>query len=403
MRTLLLFDGLGGTNDNLLRALRGLYSGPENAAFFQVVFDTIDEVVTHLDRSAVTEPSADGFAVRQWLDPGTATPDGVLGNSVAAGLCVYVYQTCHLQPARYGGDDVVASLGHSIGLLAAIVAGLRLRRMDEFLDIVASGLRLVAVSLARAQQVSGVPDIDPDLLGRYNARVRRGAGPGPMAALSGLPRDRLRDLVADFNAAGPALSVGLANSPSAHVLSGPTADLLGFYLRHETTFDRPGVTWTFLTNTVPFHSPHLAPAAHQVDDDRPFIGWLPGGDQLRLPVYATDRPRNLQESPDLVDEFLQQVLLRPIEWGLVTRHAVTDAAIGRIVDCGPGAAARRFTKECLSDGDRQVRFESVHQFFAPRALGGQHAMSALSGAGRTAQGNGSGAVQRVSGQHRPGG
>ncbi|MFF3855784.1 hypothetical protein [Micromonospora sp. NPDC002575] len=361
MRTLLLFDGIGSTNENLLPALRELYSAPENAAFFQAAFDAFDEVAAYLDPPARARLCPDGSALRQWLGAVGGAPQG----SVAAGICVHLYQACHLQPARGHPDGVVGSLGHSIGLLAAILAGLRLRRMDEFLGVATALLRLVAVSLVRAHQLDDGPTPDADAVARYLTRGHRGVGPGPMAALSGVPRAELRGMVAAFNDTGGSLTVGLANSPGSHVLSGLPAELLAFYFAHEPRLGRAGVSWAFLPTTIPFHSPRLTPAARRIDDDRRFIGPLPAGDRLRLPVYAIDGPRNLQGSPDLVAEFLAQVLLRPIEWEVAARHAVSDAAVDRVVDFGPGPAARRFTRECLDDVGRRLRFEPVRQFPRP--------------------------------------
>ncbi|WFE30890.1 hypothetical protein [Micromonospora sp. WMMD975] len=388
MRTLLLFDGLGGTNDNLLPALRSLFAIPENAAYCQAVRETLDQVAAYLDPPTPAPSGPADLPLRQWLAPATGAPDEVLRNSVSAGLCVHILQVCHLQPARHRAEGVVGSLGHSIGLLAAMIAGMRLRRMDEFLDVASVCLRLLALTLVRGHQLTTAATPDADAVDRYLAKGRRGAPPGPMAALSGLPRDGLRGLVEAFNTGGGSLSVSLANSPDTYVLSGPAGELLDLYFDHEALFERTGVSWAFLTTTIPFHSAHLAPAAERVGGDLHFIGDLPGGERLRLPVYATDGPRNLQGSSDLVEEFLTQVLLRPIEWELVTRHAIDDAAVDRIVDCGPGPAARRFTRECLRGSAQRLVFEPIQQFSAAQATGGQHAVSALSRPGRAAQRNG---------------
>lgn len=362
VRTLLLFDGLGGLNKNVVPALRGQYASGENAAYYQVVFRTLDATCTYLDIAGDAVP--DGSALRRWLEPFPGGPEDMPRNSVVAGLCAYVHQASQIQLVQHRVGGVVGSLGHSLGLLGAIVAGLRLRRMDEFLEVVATCLRLVVVVLARCHQLTAVADQPGDgVIARYQARFPRGAAPGPMAALSGLPRGELSAAVRQFNEDGNrSLSVSGTNSSHAHVLSGPTAELLDFYFAHESAFARSGATWSFLTSTSPFHSPHLAPVVPRVNEDRDFIGRLP--DDLRVPVYATDGPRNLQGSADLVDEFIQQTLLRPIEWELATQHAVADAAVDCIVDCGPGAAARRFAKECLRGGERSVRFLTIQQFLA---------------------------------------
>jgi malonyl CoA-acyl carrier protein transacylase len=286
-----------------------------------------------------------------------------LRNSIVAGVCVHVYQVCHLQPPSPGAAEVVAALGHSIGLQAAVVAGAGSRRRDDFLALASNSLKLVAVSLVRGQQLTSENGVSEELASRYRTRAGRGLEPGPMAALSGMPRQDLHDAVRRYNQGGRRpVALGLVNSPSAQVLTGRTADLLDFYFANETHFAESRVTWSFLSNTIPFHSSELAPAARRVRDDLDFIGPLPGPDQLRVPVYATDAPRNLQNATDLVDEFLNQVLVRPIEWEIASSHAVDDAGVERVVDFGPGSGARRFTRECLRATGRSPVFESVQQF-----------------------------------------
>lgn len=362
-----------------------MYASPENAVFFQKFLDTLDSVADHL---GTTTNSAGPFSVRTVLEQRNRGPGEPPANSVAAGLCVYAYQTCRLQPTRHHADGAVAALGHSIGMLAAVVAGLRLRRMDDFIDTVSAFLRLLAVSLARGQELAATTNAEDSAVARYRAMIHRGGGPGPMAALSGLPRHTLAEIVDEFTRNGGSLSLSLANSPRSHVLSGPPSELLEFYFRHATTFEQAGASWAFLSNTIPFHSQHMAPTVGRIDKDRRFIGQLPGGKQLQLAVYATDTPRNLQSSSDLVDEFVQQVFLRPIEWEAVACHAVADAAIDRIVDYGPGAAARRFTRECLGTAARRVHFAPFRPSVASRAPGGQHAMSTLSRPGSPTPRNG---------------
>ncbi|MCE7000197.1 hypothetical protein LZG04_36090 [Saccharothrix sp. S26] len=343
MRSLLLFDGLGGTNDHLITGLRELRARPENAAFFHAVYRALDESVDYLGPGAAPT----GWPLEKWL--GGVEPPPL--DSVAAGVCVHVHQLCLLQRPDAGGD-VVAALGHSIGLQAAVVAGVRARRLDEFLALAVTSVKLVAVSLVRARQA--VPDrgTDPDLAAGY--RRGRGAAPGPMASVTGMRRDELTALLAD----SADVALGLANAPTAHVVSGPTADLLALRARHADAFDRPGVTWAFLPNTIPFHSPALADVPARVRADLDFIGPAPTPDRLALPVYAGDGPRDLRHADDLVDEYLTQVFVRPIDWEPAVRHAVADAAAAQVLDCGPGAGARRFTRECLRAGDRAVRVES---------------------------------------------
>jgi malonyl CoA-acyl carrier protein transacylase len=302
-----------------------------------------------------------GLPLKQWLESTDDLSENLRSESIVTGILLHAYQTGLVQPNECTGDpSVVAALGHSIGLQAALIAGLRIRRLDEFLAVAAGSLKLVVLSLLRARHASAVDQPDPS---RYLATAGKPRTPSPMASVTGLPRTELQGIVDEYNldAARRPVSIGLANTPTAQVLSGTSADLLDLYF---AAFDgNQAAQWAFLPNSIPFHSSLLTDAIQQVrDQDLAFIGPLPHPDDLVLPVYATDRPRNLQDSADLADEYLEQVFVRPIDWELTAGHAISDAKAELVVDCGPGAAARRFTRECLRAEARTLRFESVQQF-----------------------------------------
>ncbi|MEV8377114.1 hypothetical protein AB0P21_30515 [Kribbella sp. NPDC056861] len=362
MRTLLLFDGLGGNQAGLLATLRELSTRPENQAYFQTVFTALDEAVEYADADLRAAYLPSGLPLKQWLELSAELSETGWSESVIAGILVHAYQLSRLQPTECGADpSVVASLGHSIGLQAALVAGLRIRRLDQFLAVTSSSLKLVVLSLLRARHLTAGGQPDQAVVDRYLATGSKARTPSPMASVTGLSLADLQQLVAGYNAeaARQPISISLVNTPTAQVLSGSPADLLDLYFAE---FANSPAQWSFLPNTIPFHSDQLIPAVQQVrDQDLDFIGPLPDPDDLAVPVYATDAPRNLQESADLVDEYLEQVFVRPIDWKVAAAHAVSDAKVELVVDCGPGAAARRFTRECLR-GDSTVRFESVQQF-----------------------------------------
>ncbi|MFI9815826.1 ACP S-malonyltransferase [Saccharothrix variisporea] len=328
MRSLLLFDGLGGAGDSLVPALRALLGRPENASFRHAVCRAVDAALEYLGPDA----PASGLPLEKWLDGLDPPPL----DSTAAGVCLHVHQLCGLQPTGRGDDGAVGALGHSLGLQAAIVAGLGAVRPDEFLRLAAASVRLVAISLVRAHQVGPPADDVPT---------------GPMAAITGLTRDELARRVE-----GTGVVVGLVNAPTAHVLSGP-ADALAA-LRDDPAFDGNGVRWSFLPNTVPFHTPALAPVVERVRADLDAVGPWPAPDRLALPIYAGDAPRDLRAADDLVDEYLHQVFTRPIDWPAAVDHAVADSRTTRVLDHGPGAGARRFARECLG---ARVRFDPVRR------------------------------------------
>ncbi|MDG4802029.1 hypothetical protein [Micromonospora sp. WMMD980] len=349
------------------------FAEPENAPFLDRMFRTLDALVEHLGPTPGPTPPT-GARLRRWLAAPGAAPPGATDDSVAAGVCVHLMQLCDLQPRRTALDGVAAVLGHSIGLQAAIVAGLRPKRTDDFLKLAETSLRLVALSLVRAHQVTaGPPDLadvpgpphpagPPGVAAPARGGGESGSRPAPMAVVSGLSRDDLATLVERYRRESRRpVSVSLVNTPTTGVLSGRTDDLLHFRAHHEPVFRDGAVRWTFLANTVPFHSPHLAPAAEQVRRERDFVGALPPAAALRIPVYAADAPRTLPPGADLVDEFLDQVLVRPVDWATASLHAVTDAGITTVLDCGPGPGARRFTRECLGARARELRFTSIRR------------------------------------------
>lgn len=116
--------------------------------------------------------------------------------------------------------------------------------------------------------------------------------------------------------------------------------------------------WSFLRNTLPFHSSRLAPALRRAERDRAFLGPGPSGDQLRFPVQATDAPRDLRESTDLDAEFTSLMLVRPVDWPAAVARAMATCAPERAVDFGPGPAARMFTRDCLRPAGHRLRFDS---------------------------------------------
>ncbi|GAA3034531.1 hypothetical protein [Actinokineospora globicatena] len=318
MRPLVLFDGLGARNDALIPVLRHAARRSGNAAFFQSVYRALDEVVEHLGPTALPG----GMPLAKWLD-GVEPP--VL-DSTATGVLVHVHQLCLLQPGTLP-DDTRGALGHSIGLQAAIVAGTNSRRLDDFFALASASVKLVLVSLARAQRL--VPDEG-----------------SPMSAVAGPTTADLRALLADH----PTVTIGLVNTPTAHVLTGPPADLRAL------TSTASGA-WTDLPTTIPFHSPLLADLPAQVRDDLPAIGPLPSPRDLALPVYAADGGQDLRTADDLVDEYLHQVFVRPNDWASAVHHAIADAGADTVLDAGPGPGARRFARECAP----AVRFQPLRQ------------------------------------------
>lgn len=368
MRTLLLFDGLGSPNPGLLPALRDLYDTPHHRAFFDTVIAAVEQTLDYASDIGIAGPAT--IPLRDILDRRGGQP-ALPSNSVAAGIGVHAYQLCHLQPTQYGADnDHVGALGHSLGMQAAIVAGLQTRRVDEFLAVAADSIRLVVLTLIRGQHHAADRAADPEALTRYRTRRRGSDDPGPMASVSGMAPELLRSCLASFHSTRPRteeISIGLNNSPTTQVLTGRTADLLEFHEFLEPQLQPSGFKFTFLANTIPFHSQRSLAAVRAIELDADFLGRRLTGAELKIPVYSTDKPGNLQDAGDLIAEFLSQMMVSSIDWVGAVDYAVSRSGAERIVDFGPGPGARVFTRDCMrATGFPAPSFESIHRVLQPR-------------------------------------
>ena len=356
MGTLVVFDGLGGLESSTLDRLQLLWARPENAVFFQMVCTELDAVERHLalhPDHPLRPPN--GQDLTRWMT-GRGLGDLVARGTIASGMLIHVYQACLLQP-RPGTDTQtppVGAIGHSLGVLGSVLAATTSRKNDAYLKLAAVTLRLLAITLVRCHEAELPPGPDVELVARYRHAVRRGPAPGPMAAISGMRRGELVD---HLRGTAPSVVIGLTNTPTSHVLSGAPVDLLTVFTSLQSKLRRTG--WSFLPSAVPFHSPLMSPTISVIQESRRFIGDLLPPSNLAFPVYAADRPRDLRDSGDLINEFLDLSLSRPVDWPATLAEVLCRSSIDHVLDYGPGAGARRFTKECLRDSPAPVRFGSA--------------------------------------------
>lgn len=356
MGTLVVLDGLGGLESSALDRLQLLWARPENAAFFQMVCTELDAVERHLalhPDHPLRPP--DGQDLRRWMT-GRRLGDLATRGTIASGVLIHVYQACLLQPRPRADAQPppVGALGHSLGVLGSVLAATTSTKNDAYLELAAVTLRLLTITLVRCHEAELPPAPGAELVARYRRAVRRGPAPGPMATISGMRRGELDDHLRD---AASSVVVALTNTPTSHVLSGAPVDLLAVFTRLQSTHRSTG--WSFLPSAVPFHCPLMSPTISVIQESRSFIGDLPAPRNLAFPVYAADRPRDLRDSSDLIDEFLDLSLSRPVDWPATLAEALRRSSIDHVLDYGPGAGARRFTKECLHDSPAPVRFGSA--------------------------------------------
>ncbi|WP_225850300.1 hypothetical protein [Streptomyces sp. HPF1205] len=336
-----LFSGMAGIQGPPLAALRALYARPQNAPYFTAAADAVARALDHVGADAYRRELPGGIPLAAWLR-GTEPDAGALDHSIVDGLCALIYQLCLLQPPIGGaGADrpaPVAAIGHSLGLTGAMVAGMRTTSRREHTALSHDLIAMTALTLIHCHQPAP-PSPGPAT---------------PMAAVTGMPTAEVRDLVA-----GSPVHLALANSGRSHVLAGRPDDLAGLRVRHARRLAEPGVRWTYLRSTAPFHTPLLEPAVRAALADRHLMTSPLTGDRLAVPVYVADPPVNLQDRDDLLPDLLAYSISRPLDWPGTVRAALDGSRPDRIVDFGPGPSARVFTRETLRGSDSGLRYRSV--------------------------------------------
>ncbi|GHJ41575.1 ACP S-malonyltransferase [Streptomyces sp. TS71-3] len=341
MRQLYLFSGMAGMHGPPLAALRALYARPENARYFTTAAEAVARVLDHVGADAYRGELPEGIPLTAWLR-GEAPDAGVLQHSIVDGLCAHIYHLCMLQPAVGGADGdrppPVAAIGHSMGLIGAMVAGMRMTSRREYTALCHDLIAMTALTLIRCHQLAP-PQTDAAT---------------PMAAVLGMPAEELRELVR-----GTRVHLALANSDRSHVLAGVPAELAEFRGTHAERLAAPGVRWAYLRSTAPFHTALLAPAVRAALEDRHFMTFPLTGDRLAVPVYVADAPVNLQHRGDLLPDVLAHAVSRPLDWPGTVHAAIEDCRPDQVVDFGPGASALVFTRESLRGSDDDLRYRRI--------------------------------------------
>lgn len=366
MQSMFLFSGFGAVNGSLLNLLRAFHARPTHRPLLLTAADAVEQALQHVGPDVATAHLPRGLPLRRWLAGEEPFSPQDLEHSVVEGLLTHLYQLCLLQPdplapAPRGADrDAAVGIGHSLGVVSAAMAGLRIRNQVEFSRQAHDFVLFVMLGLLRCHQVAGIQRPDPVAARGYAEQAGPGERPSPMAAVVGIDPDEVRSLLHSFNlSAERPVEVGLVNGPRSLVLTGGVDPLLALWSRHQDRWQRDGVRWTFVRTTAPFHSSVLAPALELVGADRAALGRGMSGHRLAFPIWSMDGSHNLQASADIFDDCMEQVFCRPVDWSSAVRAAVRETDPQQVLDYGPGVAVRVFTKESLRSLGLRPRFAPV--------------------------------------------
>ncbi len=306
-----------------------------------------------------------GFDLVAWTeDPDAAPPPAYLRSAAVSYPLVLVSQALLWRAvwedgldAAVRGGAIVATAGHSSGLLAALlVAESAAAGIDDAL-------------LARYVRLAWT-------VGSHAALCAHAGAEPPLASVSGVREARLAELLAEVNAglgAGDAASIALVNTPLRIVVGGPPPTLalvrarLAEQARAEEALRARGQRggaplrfgWSPLDVDVAYHTAALRePCALLRAQFAAEPALLPDPAVLGLAVLSPVDGSDLRASSDLAGAVATAQLVAPVRWDIVTRR-LAAAGADWVLDLGPGTDVAALTAENLhGDGARTLALAS---------------------------------------------
>ncbi|KAF2733047.1 beta subunit of fatty acid synthase [Polyplosphaeria fusca] len=200
---------------------------------------------------------------------------------------------------------------------------------------------------SRSQQAYPRTSLAPNI---QQDSVDHGEGtPTPMLSVRDLSRKALQDHIDATNAHLPkdrTIAISLINSARNFVVTGPPISLYGLNVRLRkvkapTGLDQTRIPFTqrkirfvsrFLPITAPFHSPYLADATKQLQDDLKDVEI--SARSLGIPMYDTNTGKDIREedSDNIVPDLVRMITNDPVNW----EQATVFPNATHILDFGPG-------------------------------------------------------------------
>ncbi|KAF2280045.1 beta subunit of fatty acid synthase [Westerdykella ornata] len=296
-----------------------------------------------------------GLDVMRWLNNKESQPDTPYLVSAPVSLPLigltqlsHYVVTCRALGCTPGQfrSRLTGVTGHSQGVVtaAAIAAG---KDWDTFALAAKNAITILFWIGTRSQQAYPRTSLAPNTL---QDSVNHDEGePTPMLSIRDLSRKAVQDHVDATNAHLPEhqrISISLVNSARNFVVTGPPNSLHGLNLRlrkvkADTSLNQARIPFSerkarfvnrFLPITAPFHSPYLAEATKQLEDDLTDVV-IPGS-SLGIPMYDTSTGKDVrEEAPDnIVPNLVRMITTDPVDW----EKATVFPRATHILDFGPG-------------------------------------------------------------------
>jgi [acyl-carrier-protein] S-malonyltransferase len=199
-------------------------------------------------------------------------------------------QTDNTQPAIFALSTALCMLLHKGGLVPMVVAG---HSLGEYSALVAAGV-------LPYEEVLPIVQLRGQLMGEAGRRR-----PGTMAAIIGLPADRVQQLCASASDAG-VVQLANHNSPMQLVISGEVSGVQKAMALAKEEGARRVIN---LSVSGAFHSPLMADALEPLAAALQEVEFRPP----KIPVVANVTAEPV-EDPEKIKELLIQQLVNPVRW-----------------------------------------------------------------------------------------
>ena len=296
-----------------------------------------------------------GLDVMRWLHNKDSQPDTDYLVSAPVSLpliglvqLAHYTVTCKTLGVKPGDirECLRGTTGHSQGIVtAAAIASAD--SWESFDKAVKDCLTILFWIGSRSQQAYPRTSLAPSIL---QDSLENGEGtPTPMLSIRDLSRAAVQEHIDTTNHHLPEdrhISISLVNSARNFVVTGPPISLYGLNLRLRkvkapTGLDQTRIPFTerkvrfvnrFLPITAPFHSPYLAEAFKNCQEDLKDIKI--SAKSLGIAVYDTNSGKDLREqgSADVVPALIRMITQDTVNWETAT--VFTKAT--HIIDFGPG-------------------------------------------------------------------
>jgi fatty acid synthase subunit beta len=351
-----IYAVLGGQGniEEYFEELREIYT-----TYPSFVEDFITAEAGHL-QALSREPQAEklyskGLDVMRWLNNRDSQPDTDYLVSAPVSLpligltqLAHYVVTCRVLGSHPGHvrDHLSGVTGHSQGVVTAAAIA-QAKDWATFQKAANNAIKILFWIGTRSQQAYPRTSLAPAIL---QDSLDNGEGtPTPMLSIRDLSRKAVQDHIDATNTHLPKdrqIGISLVNSARNFVVTGPPISLYGLNLRLRkvkapTGLDQTRIPFTqrkirfvnrFLPITAPFHSPYLAEATRQLDEDLKDI--IISSSDLGIPMYNTNTGKDIREDDldNIVPSLVRMITNEPVNW----EKATVFPKATHILDFGPG-------------------------------------------------------------------